>query len=324
MERNSFQPEISTAHFMRLAKTPANFSLRYLGQARAALDLLERLAADIEIWHGPSRPQPVLKEVVEALYRWWGPLPTYAKETSTVSKHAKEVRLVLRKALEPIDFVFKQLPAACGFDEFDTRKRQTESISAFIEALNDALSDIAEAPKRLRAKTERALLEAFDSPSISTLRALMRDEYARHRLQLSEYRLRSFVDRAAEKELSDESWLDSISSLLTGKRLEVWQDETADTFGFEARSIAGRLARWLAHMREQGITDTKLVTVHVVDTSGEERMLVVRPGSLAKDAAAKVAEIKKILAKHKDPATVLAHVIALGLPAAAATEDVDG
>lgn len=315
MERNSFQPEVSGAHFMRLAKAPANFSLRYLGHSRAALDLLERLVADLEIWQRGERPRPVLKEVVEAIYRWWTALPPYAKETSSTSKPAQELRHIMRKALEPVDFVFKQLPAACGFEEFDLKRKESDRIDRFIETLNEAMADIGESARRLRDRTETAILEAFDSPNIPALRATIRNEYGPHRLQLTEYRLRAFVDRSTETELSDVAWLDGMASLVTGKRLDAWQDDTADAFGFEARTIATRLHRWLAHMRERVSSDAKLVTVHVVDTSGQERLVVVRPGSLAKDAAVKVAEIRRILAGSKDPDTVLAHVMAGDVPA---------
>jgi hypothetical protein len=132
------------------------------------------------------------------------------------------------------------------------------------------------------------------------------------------------VDRASETELDDKAWLDGVASLLTGKRLDVWQDDTVDAFGFETKVIASRLSRWLAHMREQVSSDAKIVTVHVVDTSGQERMVVVRPGLLAKDAAVKVAEIRKILAGSKDPASVLAHVMASGMSIADREEKADG
>jgi hypothetical protein len=106
--------------------------------------------------------------------------------------------------------------------------------------------------------------------------------------------------------------------------LDSWQDDTADAFGFEAKAIAARLFRWLAHMREQVSSEAKLVTVHIVDTSGQERMVIVRPGSLAKDAAIKVAEIRKILAGSKDSEAVLAHVMAGGPSAVTRKEKADG
>jgi hypothetical protein len=234
------------------------------------------------------------------------------------------LRHVLKKALEPIELVFKQIPAACGLEDFDLKLKNSRHLDQLVEILNDAFGDLTDAPKRLRSKAEVSLLEAFDSSTIATLRTTIRNEYVPHRLLLSEYRLRSFVDRAAETELSDEAWLDGMASLLTGKRLDAWQDDTADTFSFEAKALAARLSRWLAHMREQVASHAKLVTVHVVNTSGQERMVVVRPGSLAKDSAAKVAEIHKILAGSKDPGSVLAHVMASGMSATSPKERADG
>jgi hypothetical protein len=324
LERSSFQPDITGAHFMRLAKSPANFSLRYIGTSKSATDVLERLAADLDIWSDGPRPQPALKDVVEAMYRWWSALPTYARETGTLSKTAKDLRDVFRKAHEPVDFIFKQIPQACGLENVDLQRKDTKYSDRLIETLNGALGEIADAFRHLRSRAETSLLEAFDALTIAALRATIRTEYATHRLHLTEYRLRTFVDRASDSEMSDDVWLDSIASLLTGKRLDAWQDDTADAFGFEVKAVGGRLTRWLAHMRVQVASEVKLVTVHIVDTAGHESMVVVRPGMLAKDAALTVGEIRKILARSKDPASVLAHVMADRLSETESKEKADG
>ncbi len=44
MERNSFQPELTDAHFMRMAKAPANFALRHIEREGAEQRVLEALA----------------------------------------------------------------------------------------------------------------------------------------------------------------------------------------------------------------------------------------------------------------------------------------
>jgi hypothetical protein len=324
LERNSFQPEVTGSHFMRLAKSPAHFSLRYLANSHSALDLLERLSNDLEIWRSTGKPQPILKEVVEAIYRWWATMPAYAKETANVCKTAKELRHVLRKASEPVDFLFKQLPEACGLPHLDLRRKDARGADELIENLNVAFQEIAEAPLHLHARARTSLLDAFDEPSVAALRATIRKDYERHRLLLSEYRLRTFVERASQPDIDDDAWFDGMASLLTGKRLHAWQDDTADEFTFESRAIALRLKRWFTHMRENIASETKIVSVHVVDTSGQERMVVVRPGTLAKDAAAKVALIRGILADAREPDVVLAHLIAGAAPTAAKKERTDG
>ena len=324
LERSSFQPDITGAHFMRLAKSPSNFSLRYIGTSKSATDVLQRLSADLDIWGDGPKPQPILKDVVEAMYRWWATLPTYAKETGTLSKTAKDLRDIFRKAHEPVDFIFKQVPQACGLENVDLQRKDTNHSDRLIETLNEAFQEIGDAFRHLRSRAETSLLDAFDALTTAALRSTIRNEYATHRLHLSEYRLRTFVDRASDNEMSDDVWLDSMASLLTGKRLDAWQDDTADAFGFEVKAVGGRLTRWLAHMRVQVASEVKIVTVHIVDTAGHERMVVVRPGTLAKDAAVTVGEIRKILARAKDPASVLAHVMADRLTESESKEKADG
>jgi hypothetical protein len=310
LERNTFQPDVTSAHFMRLAKTPANFALRYLGSSRAALGLLERLSSELVIWSDGPKPEPVIKSVVEGIYRWWNLQPAFARETSGISATAQAVRLTLKKAHEPVDLVFRQLPEACGLPPVELGRRKGGQQDELIELLNQSFQEISDAPLHLRSKAQTGLLEAFDAPSIKKLRVLISAEYGPHHLKLTDYRLRAFVDRSSDARTSDDSWLDGVASLLTGKRLDAWQDDTADTFTFEVKAIAGRLMRWLVHMREQVGTGAKLLSVHIVDTAGHERMTVVRPGVLNASSAALVAEIKTLLSRSNDPASVLAHVMA--------------
>lgn len=309
LERNTFQPEITPAHFMRLNKTPSNFALRYIGSSRSAMELLERLASDLVIWRDGSKPDPVIKNVAEGIYRWWNAVQTYARETSTVSKPAQAVRSVLRKAYDPVDLVFRQLPEACSVPPFEIGKRNAKHLDEFLETLNAALDEISDAPRHLRSKAVASITEAFGARSLAGLRSLVKEQYGPHQLLLTDYRLRAFVDRASDTEMSDEAWLDGVAGLLTGKRLDAWGDDTADTFTFESKAIVGRLLRWLAHMKK-GEGDTSLLTVHVVDTGGNERMTVVRPGTLTAASAGLVKDIKTLLSKAGDPASVLAHVMA--------------
>ncbi len=310
LERNTFQPEITPAHFMRLNKTPSNFALRYLGSSRSAMELLECMASELVIWRGGPKPEPVIKPIVEAIYRWWNAAQTYARETLSVSKTAQAIRSALRKAHDPVDLVFRQLPEACDVPAFELGKRNVKQLDRFMETLNAALEEISDAPRHLRSKAVAGITDAFGARSLGGLRLLVREQYGPHRLQLNDYRLRAFVDRASESEMSDDAWLDGVASLLTGKRLDGWGDDTADTFTFESKAIAGRLLRWLAHMKEKGEGDSKLLTVHVVDTAGHERMTVVRPGILTAASASLVKDIKSLLSRANDPASVLAHVMA--------------
>lgn len=309
-ERNSFQPELTAAHFMRLAKNPSNFALKYLGKSESAAAILERLASDLEIWPSDGRPEGSLKPLVEALYRWWQAVPTYGKETGTISKSAQAIRAALKKADEPIDLIYTHLPQACGLSVLKPEKYDKEQADNFVEILNTSLLEIADAASRVRSAAQAALLEAFGARTIEKLRGQIANDYGQHTLKLTDYRLRAFIERASDGSTGDQAWLDGVASLLTGKRIDAWKDDTIDNLIFEARAIAARLARWLAHMKLEDANATPLVSVHVVDTAGHEEMVVVRKGTLTKETEDKVSQIKKLLASAKDPSSVLAHVVA--------------
>ena len=100
LERNSFQPAVTTAHFMRMAKNPGNFALRHVPAGRGET-VLKGLCGGLSIWGGAS-PKPELKAVAEALYRWWLTMPAYTKVTRSVDNRAQAVRAALVKGREPL------------------------------------------------------------------------------------------------------------------------------------------------------------------------------------------------------------------------------
>src|SRR3546814_9510965 len=112
MERNTFQPDPSPAHFMRLGKSPGNFALRYLDDAAGSDGVLEALATGLPSLGSPVAP--TVAALVERLYRWWNALPQHALDTREMPKTAQTVRTTPRKATEPARLLLEDLPLACG------------------------------------------------------------------------------------------------------------------------------------------------------------------------------------------------------------------
>lgn len=305
MERHTFQPEITPAHFMRLAKNPANFGLRHVAVTEGA-DLLAALAGGLSIWN--EAPSPELKPIVEALYRWWGSLSDYAKITRSIDKKSQDVRSVLRKARDPVELVFRTLPDACG--ALDDSKIDVER---FVATLEFTLAQIADALPSLQRRAEAALLSAFGARTLGRLRQQVQLDYQDHLLELADRPLRAFVDRALNQDLSDAAWLDGVASLVAGRRLESWEDETVDLFAFEIRALAQRLARRLAQIREMTARSSPITAVHLTAPDGKESSLYVR----TRDASGgRVADgVRELLDQADDPDSLLIELLAERLSA---------
>lgn len=309
MERGTFQPEITGPHFMRLAKAPANFALRHLGESDDRRQVLERLASELAVFDGGARPEAALKQIVEGIYLWWRRLPEYTLKTRNVSAMTDAVRSALAKGKEPIDLVFADLPRACDAvlpsGEIDA--------TLMVERLNAALLELGEAEPMLRSMAAAALAEAFGTRDLSGVHEQIRVDYAPHRLALRDFTLRQFVERMLAPE-GERRQLEGVTGLLGGRRIDGWTDESLDAFAFEARSIAERLARWLMAIRSAVAQKSDLRTVHVVSTSGDEQMMVVRAGVGPRSSAEVEDELRRLLEGRADAGAILGRLLVERMP----------
>ena len=269
MERNTFQPDLTISHFMRLAKNPRNFVLKSMQENEKQSGLVQVLAANLQVL-GACRP--TIRDVSEKLFSWYNTLTPYTLKTKTVSATAIAVRELLGKAIEPVQLLFHDLPEACGSVVLDGKV----DVGQFVESLNAALLELDGVMPRLRSRAVDAAVQAFGVPDLDALQSRIRDEYEPHRLRLGDYRLLVFVDRAMNRDLSPEIWLDGVAGHLTGSRPGSWADETLDKFEYEIRSIAGTLAKWLILLRTKQADDSGMRSIHVVDAGGREEVIVIR------------------------------------------------
>ncbi len=300
MERGSFQPEITRAHFMRLAKSPKHFALRRIG-AIESTNVLGALVKGLSIW-ADEPPGTDISEVVAALYRWWGRLSEFARSTRTVGPTAQNVRSGLRKATEPIELMLDQLPRACnavGTDGIDVERYTLQ--------LDGALTELDDALPTLRSQVEASILHAFGTWTLGELRRQMALDYEDDRLNVGSYELRAFVDRALNHDVDDEAWIDGVAGLVVGKRLDAWDDTLVDHFGFEIRAMAQQLARRLALSREGKARASPVTAVHLTTSDGKERSLFLRNG--AKEDDALKARIRNVLALTERPDAVLVDLL---------------
>ena len=300
MERGSFQPEVTRAHFMRLAKSPKNFALHRIGAIHNT-KVLGSLREGLSIW-AEDRPAADVKEVVKGLYRWWGRLSEFARGTRTVSPAAQSVRAVLRKARQPIDLMFEQLPRACG-----AMGEGGIDVERYTLQLEVALTELGDALPMLRSQAEARVLQAFGTRNIYELRRQMALDYQEHLLELGSYELRAFVDRALKSDVEDEAWIDGVAGLVVGKRLGSWDDTMLDHFGFEIRGTARKLARRLALIREGRARGAPVTGLYLTTSDGRERSLYLRDG--ADEDVALRARIRNVLAQAERPDAVLVDLL---------------
>ena len=303
MERNSFQPDLTTAHFMRLAKNPGNFTIKSLREEEKQCGIVQALAMRLSVI---GECHPTITGISEKLFTWYNALPPYALKTKSVSATAIAVRDVLRRATEPGCLLFQDLPKACNM----VAKDGTLEVERFAELLDGALLELNEAPQKLRAQVTTAMLHAFGVASLDSLRMRIKVDYEPHQLELVDYRLRVFIDRTMNNEAGPDNWLDGIAGHLTGQRLNNWTDETLNEFDYEIRLVSGKLAKWLALARTRQTRSEDLRSVHVVGIDGKEEVIVVRRDHPNPLLAMQLNAVRKILENDPEALEVLGQLLA--------------
>ena len=303
MERNSFQPDLTTAHLMRIAKSPRNFALKSLNEGMGQSGVIRALATRLQVI-GTCRP--TIAGISEKIFSWYNALPPHALKTTSLSAIAIVVRRVLRKASEPGRLFFHDLPVACDALEEDG----TVAVEHFVETLDSTLLEIQDATPSLRARAVATAVHAFGVHDLPSLRSQIQEDYEPHRLELRDYRLRAFVERAMNTRASHDRWLDGIAGHLTGQRPDNWTDEILDKFDFEIRIVAGRLAKWLALARTRQTRSEDLRSVHVIGVDGREQMLVIRRDRPNPRLVTRLDAVREVLGSDPQAMEVLGQLLA--------------
>lgn len=305
LERDTFVPDLTLAHFMRLAKTPRNFALRSLSEPTHHPGLLPALGKGLRIIGQCDATVPA---IAAALYHWFNQLTPYALQTDELSPTAVAVRDQLHRATDPAELFFHHLMNACLPPESPHASEPPDHTS-LVPVLDGALHELDQAIHHLRIRAVQAVIRAFETTDLPALRVALERDFAPHRHHLQDHRLGVFVDRATRQDVSSDVWLDGVAGHLVGKRPTDWTDRTIDEFDLQVRIIATNLAKWLALAQTAQGSGTRLKSVHVVGIDGNDRMVVLHERLDGHGFRSRIDAVRDLLGNDPDAPQILGHLL---------------
>ena len=305
LERDTFVPDLTLAHFMRLAKTPRNFALRTLREPTQLPGLLPALAKSLRVI---GKCDATVPAIAAALYHWFNRLTPYALQTDELSPAAVAVRDHLRRATDPAELFFVHLLNACLPPESTAAPTHPDHIS-LVPVLDGALHELNQAIHHLRVRAVKALVRAFETTDLASLRDALRRDFTPHRHHLQDHRLSVFVDRATRHDASADVWLDGVAGHVLGKRPADWTDRTIDEFDLQVRIIASNLAKWLALAQTAQGSGTRLKSVHVVGIDGNDRMVVLPQQDDGHALRSRIDAVRDLLGDDPDAPQILGRLL---------------
>ena len=241
-ESDTFLREVSGKEFLRLCKNPQSFEVQICRVAGVRGEVFESLLEVLEITPGENEATRVL-DVVRPLCTFVADLPDYGRETQRLSDKAREVRRVILGARDPVKLLFHDLPIACGFAPFSIDGGCSErNAHEFAQKLKSQLDELRGAFDGLLSRLRGLIRDNFDvDGDFREARARLATRAERVLLLATEPRIKALCLRLCDRMIAEDSWLESLGSLLALQPPNHWHDSNEDAF---AQEIAGLSARF--------------------------------------------------------------------------------
>jgi len=240
-ETDTFLREIGGKEFLRLCKNPQAFDVQICRVAGVRGDVFESLLRVLEITPGETKETRVL-DVIRPLCTFVAELPDYARQTQRLSDKSREVRRVILGARDPVKLLFHDLPLACGFVPFSTdggcsKKNALE----FAQTLKLQLDELRAAFDGLLSRMRGLVKDNFDlGGDFREARTQLATRAERVVLLATEPKIKALCLRLCDRGIADDSWLESLGSLLALQPPNHWHDSSEDAFAQEIGSLCDR------------------------------------------------------------------------------------
>lgn len=178
-------------------------------------------------------------------------------------------------------------------------------MSAFLRAGTDCLV-------HLRNELHKVIAEEVGVREISSARAHITALAEKARDDVADYALMAFMQRSCDGKRDTTQWIDSLASLLGGRALESWHDDTVVRFRAELRRVYTLLSRVVALSKftnKKSGPDHAVVAVHVVDQKGRERYVAVPADAQGALQVDDMSELRAALDRLPVPAYALARLL---------------
>lgn len=313
-ERGTYLTQIEESHLSRLVKRPESFEL-HMVNAKSTMVASMEVYRDAFARHlGIADMEPTVGELTRYLYQWYLSLTEHTLNTTQLDPVHRTALALLGKAGDPVELLTIGLPLALGISKNagpyqPKTKLDLELFRVGIEKFLRAGSGRMEV---LRMEILKTIAEEVGVRDLKAVRPHIVALAEKAQGELADYALTAFILRTCDGQRDQTQWIDSLASLLGGRSIDTWRDDTLLRFRAELRRVYTLLTRVVAlaklTRKNKGI-DHAMVAVHVVDQKGRERFVTVPADAEGALAAENVDELRAMLDRFPVPTYVLARLL---------------
>jgi len=265
---NVYQPYISAADVALLLKRPDLFSVKTFlvdEVQERAFSVYKAAISKSHMEIDSSLRNATMLGVVGPLMKFIDQLPRYSKQTRNISRMAQRVRAVIMNAVDPLRFLFEDLPEALGVD---IKAIESDLWFEKLEAnLMSALSELQEAFDKLNQSIGDALTDQFGSSSLEELYQTYNEKASLLYKICDDIDLRPVLAAMGRKESNSIRWAQGIAGAIIKKPVDAWHDEDFELFRVMLADYADRIEQ-LEVLTNAGSDQMNLQLISVMKPGG--------------------------------------------------------
>jgi hypothetical protein len=222
-------------------------------------DEVSQYLAMLPIVFGRDQIQPatensqrvLLQGALESIYRWIHQLPSCTMTTQHLSSTALRLRTTLLKATDPVVLVLKEIPLLFIHGSTDGEHQPdlmtTEERKTVLKGLEQTVDELNRFKGRITNEIEKILRKHFaeNSKEPKSLIEILRNWLAALAGDIKEYlddpQCSGFVTRVNSNYETDETMVESLASLVTGRSITYWDDSFIRQFEIGLLGIKKRI-----------------------------------------------------------------------------------
>ena len=294
-----------------LAKDAAFIQLRWMDLtdiARRLLSGMAQIVRDLDKANHLVHLEPI--DVGRGLVAIYSQLPQWTTRTMQLSSNAVNIRDLFKRAHDPNQFLFDDIPGTLGEDVVLANE---EDLHRVIQSIREGLEELMQAYPSMLHRLRDLMLAELQVPNISPQSlAELRDRAENIRQLAGDFRLDAFVGRLSQFNGSDESF-EGIASLAANKPPRDWVDPDMDQAAIELADMAQKFLRAETYARVKGRPDKRQAMAVVIGMNGRPAPMLEEFDIADSDRAAVNALIERVAATLEDSDTSKRSIILAAL-----------
>ena len=255
-----------------LAKDATTIQLRWMDLSDVARRLLSGMAEIVRALdqeNSLAHLEPI--DVARGLVGIFEQLPPWSKRTMRLSANAIRVRDLFKRARDPNQFLFDDIPAVVGAGVDPTTNKDLQSV---ITGLREGLEELVEAYPSMLHRLRDILLAELQVPNLAPRSlAELRDRATNIRQLAGDFHLEALVGRLSQFDGTDEAF-EGIASLAANKPPRDWVDPDLDRAAIEIADLAQKFLRAETFTRVKGRLEKRHAMAVVIGMEGRPAPLL--------------------------------------------------